>query len=164
MGIFMGVPAFPDLTGKVAIVTGGTRGIGRECALALAKQGCRVCIAAKSFVDKPNLPGTIYSVAEEVEALGAEALPFRLDVRDWTSAKACVDECVKKCGRVDILINNASALWWDTIEKTPMKKYDLINQVNARGTFCMTKFCLPVMAKNKFGRVITMSPPIRPDF
>merc|ERR1719403_270215 len=105
----------PDLTGKVAIVTGGTRGIGRQCVLALAEQGCNVVIAAKSVTEKPNLPGTIYSVAEEARKFGVKALPFRLDVRDWQNVKACVEETEKTFGRIDILVNNASALWWHSI-------------------------------------------------
>jgi len=153
---------FPNLKGRVAIVTGGTRGIGRECVLALARQGCNVVVTGKSVTEKPNLPGTIYSVAKEAEALGVEALPFRIDVRDEATVTGCVNATIKKFGRIDILINNASALWWHTIVGTPMKKYDLINAVNSRGTFMMTRLCLPHMEKGGYGRVITMSPPIIP--
>jgi len=152
----------PDLKGKVAIVTGGTRGIGRECCLGLAKQGCNVVVTGKSVTEKPNLPGSIYTVAREVEALGVQALPFRIDVRDESTLEACVTATIKKFGKIDILINNASALWWHTIVNTPMKKYDLINAVNSRGTFMMTRLCLPHMEKGGYGRVITMSPPINP--
>lgn len=152
----------PDLKGKVAIVTGGTRGIGRECVLGLAKQGCKVVVTGKSVTAKPDLPGTIYSVAKEAEILGVEALPFRIDVRDEATLVACVDATVKKFGRIDILVNNASALWWHKIVNTPMRKYDLINSVNSRGTFLMTRLCLPHMEKGGYGRVITMSPPINP--
>jgi len=152
----------PDLKGKVAIVTGGTRGIGCECVLALAKQGCNVVVTGKSVKEKPGLPGTIFSVAKEAELIGVEALPFRIDVRDETTLIACVDATVKKFGRIDILINNASALWWHRIVDTPMRKYDLINSVNSRGTFMMTRLCLPHMEKGGYGRVITMSPPINP--
>jgi len=152
----------PDLKGKVAIITGGTRGIGRECVLGLAKQGCNVVVTGKSVTEKPNLPGTIYSVAKEAEVLGVEALPFRIDVRDGATLEACVKATMRKFGRIDILINNASALWWHKIVSTPMKKYDLINSVNSRGTFMMTRLCLPHMEKGGYGRVITMSPPINP--
>eukprot|EP00808_Paulinella_micropora_P008501 g31929.t1 len=149
-----------SLEGKVAIVTGGSRGIGRECCLALAREKCRVVVAAKSTSAKPGLPGSIFTVAQEVEALGAEALPIALDVRDPVAIQACVDATIKKWRRVDILINNASALWWNDIEGTPMKKYDLIMTINARGSFAMAQACLPHMKKNGWGRVICMSPPI----
>jgi len=153
-----------DLTGKVAIITGSTRGIGKVCAAALAKQGCNIVIAAKTTEPQPTLPGTIYSVAEEMEQLGVKALPVKVDMRKLDDIKECVRLTVEKFGRIDILINNASALWWQRIEDTPMNKYDLITQINARGSFAMTHFCLPVMAKNGFGRVINMSPPIQSDF
>jgi len=152
---------FKDLKGRVAIITGSTRGIGRECALALARQGCNVVVAAKSTEEQPNLPGSIYTVASELEALGVQALPFKLDVRDVSSCEACVAKTVEVFGRVDILVNNASALWWQDIVNTPMAKYDLITTLNTRGSFALAKACLPHMMKNKFGRVISMSPPIR---
>jgi len=152
----------PNLSDKVCIVTGATRGIGRECVLGLARQGCNIVVTGKSVTEKPNLPGSIYSVSREVEALGVKALPFRIDVRDESTLEACVAATMKKFGRIDILINNASALWWHKIVDTPMKKYDLINSVNARGTFLMTRLCLPHMEKGGYGRVITMSPPISP--
>jgi len=153
-----------DLTGKVAIVTGSTRGIGKKCAIALAQQGCNVVIAGKTTTETPNLPGTIYSVASEIERLGVQALPVKLDVRQVQSIEECVRLTVEKFGRIDILINNASALWWHRIEGTPMNKYDLITELNARGSFAMARLCLPIMEKNGFGRVISMSPPIQTDY
>jgi citronellol/citronellal dehydrogenase len=150
-----------SLHGRVAIVTGGSRGIGREVCLALARAGCKgIVIAAKSLTAKPNLPGSIFTVAKEVEALGCAALPFQLDVRDEKRVEACVEACVAKWGRVDILVNNASALWWHSIENTPMKKYDLITTINSRGSFALARACMPHMKKNHFGRVVCMSPPI----
>lgn len=154
---------FKDLTGKVAIITGSTRGIGKECALALARQGCNIVVAAKSTEETPNLPGSIYTVASELEAMGVTALPFKLDVRKADECEACVAKAIEVFGRVDILINNASALWWQDIVGTPTNKYDLITTLNTRGSFVLTKACLPHMMKNRFGRVITMSPPIRPE-
>jgi len=151
-----------DLSGRVAIVTGGSRGIGRECCLALARNGCNVVVAAKSITAKPDLPGTIFTVADEVRGLGVKALAVQLNVRHEESVVNCIKKTIEEFGRIDILINNASALWWHSIEETPMKKYDLIHSINARGTFCMTKYCLPHMKKNKWGRVINMSPPILP--
>lgn len=149
------------LKGRVAIITGGSRGIGRECALALARLGCNIVIAAKTITPHPTLPGTIYTVAEEVRAIGVEALPYQVDLRDAAKIEACVEAVVKKFGRVDILVNNASALWWQDIVDTPARKYDLITSINARGTFLMTRACLSHMEKNNFGRVVTMSPPIQ---
>lgn len=149
-----------NLKGRVAIVTGGSRGIGRECCLTLARHGCHVVVVAKTSDPTPNLPGTIHTTAAEVKALGVDSLPVQCDIRSEEACKAAIDKAVAHFGRIDILINNASALWWQKIEDTPLKKYDLIHSINARGTFCMTKYCLPHMVKNKFGRVITMSPPI----
>eukprot|EP00659_Diplonema_papillatum_P019384 gene19384-29860_t len=154
----------PDLKGRVAIVTGSTRGIGRECALALAKCGCGVVIAAKSTEPSETLPGTIYTVADEVRALGAPALPCKVDMRDTGSIEACVQATIKEFGRVDIVINNASALWWHNMVDTPVKKYDLITSINTRGSFVLTSLCMPYMIKQQWGRVITMSPPIETDF
>lgn len=153
-----------DLKGKVAVISGATRGIGKACAVALAKQGCNIVIAAKTVKEEPTLPGTIYSVAEEMEALGVQALPVRVDMRKLEDIQECVRLTVEKFGRIDVLINNASALWWHRIDGTPMNKYDLINQINARGTFALTSLCLPIMAKNGFGRIINMSPPIQTNF
>mmetsp|Transcript_14853 Transcript_14853/g.16797 ORF Transcript_14853/g.16797 Transcript_14853/m.16797 type:complete len:320 (-) Transcript_14853:1062-2021(-) len=151
---------FHDLTGRVAIITGGSRGIGRACALKLASLGCNIVIAAKTTEPKPNLPGTIYTVADECKKLGVRAIGIKIDMRDGKSLEKCAEETVKEFGRIDILINNASALWWQEILDTPEKRYDMIHSINARGTFLMTKACLPHMKKNNFGRVITMSPPI----
>ena len=149
-----------SLKGKVAIITGASRGIGRECALALARRGCNIVIAAKSAEPQPTLPGSIYTVAAEVEALGVQSLPFQVDLRDEAAVGRCVEAAVAKWGRVDICVNNASALWWQDIVDTPMKKYDLITSINARGSFAMTQACLPHMLRGGFGRVVTMSPPI----
>lgn len=153
-----------DLKGRVAIITGATRGIGRECALALARLGVNIVVAAKSTEETPSLPGSIYSVANEVEACGSQGLPFKLDLRNADDIEACVKTTVEKFGRIDILVNNASALWWHTMVDTPRNKYDLITQINARGSFLMTKACLPHMAKNGWGRIINTSPPIQTNF
>lgn len=149
-----------SLKGRVAIVTGGSRGIGRECCLALAREGCNIVVLAKSAAPKPGLPGSIHTVAAEVKALGVRAMPVQVDVRDDKSIDAAIQQVKREFGRIDILINNASALWWHTIQDTPMKKYDLITTINSRGTFAMTRACLPHMVDGGFGRIITMSPPI----
>ena len=153
-----------DLHGKVAIITGASRGIGRECALTLAKAGVNVVIAAKTTSPHPSLPGTIFTVADECQeaggSTGAKSMACQLDLRSEDSIVECVEAVEKRFGRIDILINNASALWWQEIEDTPSKRFDLINGINSRGTFLMTKSVLPVMKKNGFGRVVNMSPPI----
>ena len=142
----------------------GSRGIGRECCLALARQGCSVAIVAKTVVEvNPNLPGTIHTVAKEVEELGQAALPVQCDMRNEEAVEECVEQVVATFGTVHILINNASALWWQDITATPMSKYDLITSINVRGTFAMTQACLPYMEENSFGRIINMSPPIKLD-
>ena len=136
----MPLPAPPDLRGRVAIVTGGSRGIGREVCLALAEAGCAVVVAAKTATPQPTLPGTVYTVAAERRAIAERrrlflllprAMPFVLDLRDEASIRACVRATIERFGRVDVLVNNASALWWHTVEETPTKKYDLIQAINA---------------------------------
>ena len=141
-----------SLKGKTAIITGSSRGIGRECALVLGRLGCNIVVAAKTVEPHPTLPGTIYTVAEEVRALnsGAGALPYQLDIRDDEACVACAKAAYEKFGSLDILINNASALWWQDIKDTPIRKYDLITSINVRGTFCMTSACLPYMEKGNF--------------
>jgi NAD(P)-dependent dehydrogenase (short-subunit alcohol dehydrogenase family) len=156
--------AKPDLKGKVAFVTGGSRGIGRECCLALARCGANVVVVAKSSEPTEALPGSIYTVAEELKALGVDALPIRADVRDADACFGAVEKTVQHFGRIDILINNASALWWHTIDETPLKKYDLITSINTRGSFALAKAAMPHMKKQGYGRVICCSPPIQTNY
>lgn len=146
------------------MISGATRGIGRECAIALAREGCDIVVTGKSVIETEKLPGSIYSVAKEVEALGVRALPLQLDVMSAESCEKAVELTIAQFGKVDILINNASALWWQEIGNTPVSKYDLITRLNARGSFILTKACLPHMIKNRFGRVVCMSPPIITDY
>eukprot|EP01080_Neovahlkampfia_damariscottae_P006647 gene6647-10812_t len=148
------------LKGQVAIITGSSRGIGREVALVFAQAGCNVVITGKSDTKQKTLEGTIYTVAEECEKFGIKALPVKLNVRDVQSVNDMVEKVIKEFGRVDILINNAGALWWKKVKDTPMSKYDLINEVNSRGTFACTSAVLPYMLKQNSGRIINMSPPI----
>jgi citronellol/citronellal dehydrogenase len=132
-------------------------------ALGLASEGAHVTIAAKSEAADPKLPGTIHSVAAEVAALGVEALAVRVDVRDDAQVDAMVAKTVERFGRVDILINNAGALWWQPVLETPMKRYDLINDVNSRGAFTCTRAALPHMLAGGFGQIVNYSPPIMLD-
>lgn len=156
----MGRMAEKSLAGKVAIVTGASRGIGRAVALEFAKNGCNVVIAAKSTEEKPGLPGSIFTVKDEVEALGVKALALRVDVRDDALLENMVSKTVDEFGRIDILINNAGALWWKPVLETPMKRFDLVHQVNARAAFYATQLALPHMLKNDGGHVINFSPPV----
>ncbi len=148
------------LAGKVAIITGASRGIGRTVALTLARAGADIVIAAKSETEAPNLPGTIHSVAKEVEALGRRALPVKVDVRDDAAIAEMVAQTMKKFGRIDILVNNAGALWWQPVLGTPMKRYDLINGINSRAAFSCTQAVLPHMIAGGFGHILVYSPPI----
>jgi len=158
--LLVGLVGCMALRGQVAIVTGASRGIGREVSLALAREGCNVVVAAKSTEESANLPGTIFSVAKEIQALGVKSLAIRCDVRSEEEIEAMVQQTVEKFGRVDILINNAGALWWKKMIDTPIKRYDLINQINARATFIASRAVLPHMLKQKHGHIINMSPPI----
>lgn len=152
------------LEGRVAIITGASRGIGRACALALAKEGCDVVLASKSYDETdPRLPGTLTEVAAEVEALGRRALPIKCDVRFVDQIQAVVDATVAKFGRIDIVLNNAGAFWWHDMDETPEKRFDLVMDVNAKGPFYLCQAALPHMKKNKWGHIINMSPPIKPE-
>jgi citronellol/citronellal dehydrogenase len=151
-----------SLKDRVAIVTGASRGIGRAIALGLAQQGCRVVIAAKSIESTAQLPGSIHTVAKEVEALGVKALPIQVDVRDAEQVTSMAKRTIDEFGRVDILINNAGALWWQPLIDTPVKRFDLVMDVNARAAFVACQAVLPAMRDAKWGHIINMSPPIEP--
>lgn len=148
------------LENQVVFITGASRGIGRAVALACAKEGADVVIAAKSEVDSDRLPGTIHSVAKEVEALGRRALPVRLDVRDADACEAVVKHAIDHFGRIDVLVNNAGALWWADVADTPVKRFDLIMGVNVRASFVLAHAVLPHMLARKYGHVVMMSPPV----
>jgi citronellol/citronellal dehydrogenase len=149
-----------SLQGRVAIVTGASRGIGRAVALGLAKQGCGVVVAAKSTESTQRLPGSIFSVAQEVEAAGGKALPFQVDVRDAGKVEEMVARTMHRFGRIDILVNNAGALWREPLLNTPVKRFDLLMGVNARAAFCACRAVLPPMIERKWGHIINISLPI----
>lgn len=145
---------------KVAIITGSTRGIGRVIALHLAKNGYNITVAGKTTKGTAKLPGDIYSVSDEIKTLGSDALPFMLDVRNDSLIKKCIKNTYEKWGRIDVLVNNAGALWWEKIIDTPTNRYDLINMVNTRASFLMSKEVIPYMEKNGGGHIIHCSPPL----
>ena len=147
----------------MVFITGGSRGIGREIALKLGAQGASVVIAAKSDKAHPSLEGTIHSVAEEVVKAGGQALAVKLDVREQESIHAAIEKTLGHFGGVDALINNASAIHMMPTDQTPLKKYDLMLDVNARGTFACVQACAPYLAKSDLGHIVTLSPPVNMD-
>lgn len=149
-----------SLKDKTIFMSGGSRGIGLAIALRAAKDGANVAIAAKTAEAHPTLPGTIYTAAEEIEAAGGKALPVVCDIRDEAMVQAAVDAAIEKFGGIDICVNNASAISMTGTEATSMKRYDLMNQVNARGTFLMSKLCLPHLKKSDHAHILNLSPPL----
>jgi len=151
----------PDLSGKVAIVTGASRGIGKAIALRLAEAGCAVTIAAKSERSRDMLPGSIHETVEEIEAAGGKALAVRTDLRSAEDVETMVKATVEKFGRVDALVNNAGALWVQPVMKTPMKRFDLVHAVNARAPFLAAQLCAGAMMQHGQGaHILNISPPL----
>jgi citronellol/citronellal dehydrogenase len=152
------------LAGKNIFITGGSRGIGLAIAKRAAADGARVAIAAKTTEPHPTLPGTIYTAAEEIRAAGGEALPIHCDIRDENQIAAAIDQTVKEFGGIDILINNASAINLTATEKTPAKRFDLMFDVNVRGTFLTSQAAIPHLRTSaQQGRnphILTLSPPL----
>jgi citronellol/citronellal dehydrogenase len=149
-----------SLKGKTLFITGASRGIGREIALRCARDGANIVVTAKTAEPHASLPGTIHSVAAEVEAAGGKALAMQLDVRDENAIAAAVAEAVRVFGGIDILVNNASAIMISGTAATPMKRFDLMQSVNARGTFACSQACLPHLAKSSNPHILTLSPPL----
>ena len=149
-----------SLSGKTLFITGASRGIGLAIALRAARDGANIAIAAKTAEPHPKLPGTIYTAAEEIEKAGGKALPLIVDVRDEASVLEAVARTAERFGGIDICVNNASAVSITSVLATDMKRYDLMNQVNARGTFLTTKACLPYLLKAENPHVLALSPPL----
>jgi citronellol/citronellal dehydrogenase len=148
--------------GRVAMVTGSSRGVGKALALRLAAEGCDVVVAAKTVAPDPKLPGTIGETAREVEALGRRALAAELDVRDDAAVERVVKQALAEFGRIDFLVNNAGALYWRSVAETEMKRFDLVMGVNARGAFACARHVLPSMLAQRFGHILMLSPPVDP--
>ncbi len=150
----------PSLAGKTVFITGASRGIGKAIGLAAAREGANVVIAAKSTVPHPKLEGTIHSAAEEMERAGGKALAVKCDVRDEAEIQAAVAAAVARFGGIDVLVNNASAIFLAGTVDTPMKRYDLMHQVNARGTFACSQACIPHLARSANPHILNLSPPL----
>lgn len=153
-----------SLKGRTLFISGGSRGIGLAIALRAARDGANIAIAAKTVQDNPKLPGTILSAAQEIEAAGGRCLPLQVDIRDEVQVQEAVQKTVEIFGGIDALVNNASAISLTSTEATPMKRFDLMMGVNARGTFVCTQACLPhLKAAAQWGRnphVLTLAPPL----
>lgn len=148
------------LAGQVVFITGASRGIGRAIALAAARAGAHIVIAAKTTEPHPKLPGTIHTVADEVRALGVEALPLPLDVREEIAVQDAFAAVERKFGRLDALVNNAGAIALTNVENTPVKRFDLMLEVNARALFLCAKAALPLLRAAGGGHIVSLSPPL----
>ncbi len=148
---------------KTVFITGASRGIGKAIALKLAAEGANIVVAAKSVEENPKLGGTIFSAAEEMEKAGGKALAVQLDIRDEEQIKQAVEKSVNAFGAIDILINNASAIQLTNTEQTEAKRFDLMHNINVRGTFLMTKHCIPHLKKGNNAHILTLSPPLNMD-
>lgn len=148
---------------KTVIITGASRGIGKAIGLRLAKEGANIVIASKSVEENPKLGGTIFSAAEEMEAAGGKALAVQCDIRFEDQVQNVVDKTVEKFGGIDILINNASAINLTPTEKTEPKRFDLMYDINVRGTFMMSRACIPHLKKGTNAHILNLSPPINMD-
>ncbi|NWG54971.1 MAG: NAD(P)-dependent oxidoreductase [Hydrogenophilaceae bacterium] len=149
-----------SLRGKTLFITGASRGIGLAIALRAARDGANVAIAAKTAAPHPKLPGTIYTAAEEIEAAGGKALPLIVDVRDEANVQSAVEQTVAKFGGIDICVNNASAIQLTGTLQTDMKRYDLMHQINTRGTYVTSKACIPFLKQASNPHVLNLSPPL----
>ena len=148
----------PNLHGRVAVVTGASRGIGKALALRLAQEGADVVIAAKSEQSTGKLPGSIHETAAAIQAIGRRALAIPTDVRDEDAIRNMVERTVAELGRIDILVNNAGSIWTQPILNTPPKRFDLMMGVNVRAAYIAAYYALPHMVKQKWGHVLNMCP------
>lgn len=148
---------------KTVFITGASRGIGKAIALRLAKEGANIVVAAKTTEENPKLGGTIFSAAKEIEEAGGKALPVQCDIRNEVQVQEAVDAAAAHFGGIDILINNASAISLTSTENTEPKRFDLMHDINVRGTFFVSRACIPYLKKSANAHILTMSPPINMD-
>lgn len=149
-----------EFKNKTIFITGGSRGIGLAIALRLAREGANIAIAAKTITPHPALPGTIYSAAAEIEAAGGQALPLIVDVRSEEQVQQAVQDTIARFGGIDVLVNNASAIFLADTQHTPMKRFDLMHQINVRGTFMVSQACLPYLMQASNPHILNLSPPL----
>ena len=148
------------LKGKTLFVTGGSRGIGLAIALRAARDGANVAIAAKTKEPHPKLKGTIFTAADDIRAAGGKALPVVCDIRDEAQVMSAIDKTVAEFGGLDICVNNASAIGLTNSQATDMKRFDLMMGINTRGTFMVSKYCIPHLKKADNPHILTLSPPL----
>ena len=149
-----------SLEGKTLFITGASRGIGLAIGLKAARDGTNVAIAAKTAEPHPRLPGTIYTAAKEIEAAGGRALPLLVDVRDEEAVKGAIEKTVETFGGLDIVVNNASAISLTPTPQTDMKRFDLMHQINTRGTYMVSKYAIPHLEKAENPHILMLSPPL----
>jgi len=152
--------AHTSLKGRTLVITGGSRGIGREVALRAAADGANVAILAKTAEPHPKLPGTIHTVAQEVNEAGGKGLGVQTDVRFEESVQAAIDKVVETFGGIDVLINNAGAIQLTPTEMTTLKRFDLMHSINVRAPFLLARTCLPYLEKSDNAHVVSFSPPV----
>jgi citronellol/citronellal dehydrogenase len=156
----MGAKTMATLRGKTLFITGASRGIGKAIGLRAARDGANVAIAAKTTEPNPKLPGTIYTAAEEIEAAGGKALPLAVDIRYEDQIRAAVEKTIAAFGGIDILVNNASAIFLAGTVGTPMKRFDLMHQINTRGTYACSQACIPYLKDAENPHILNLSPPL----
>ncbi|MGX5775657.1 SDR family oxidoreductase [Methylorubrum zatmanii] len=149
-----------SLTGKTLFITGASRGIGLAIGLRAARDGANVAIAAKTAAPHPKLEGTIFTAAEQIERAGGKALPLVVDVRDEEAVRDALDRTANTFGGLDIVVNNASAISLSTTPKTEMKRFDLMHQINTRGTYMVSKYAIPYLEKAENPHILMLSPPL----
>lgn len=152
-----------SLEGKTIFITGASRGIGQAIAERCARDGANIVIAAKTSEPHPKLEGTIFTAAEAVEKAGGKALPLVVDIRDETNVEEAVSKAADHFGGIDIVVNNASAIFPRDTKSTPVKRWDLMHQVNARGTYLVTQKCLPYLEQAENPHILALSPPLDMD-
>jgi len=152
-----------SLEGRVMFMSGGSRGIGLAIALRAARDGAKIALMAKTAEPHPKLPGTVFTAAEEIAAAGGEALPIVGDIRDAEAVEAAVAKTADRFGGIDLVVNNASAINLSPMRELPVKRFDLMQQINSRGTFAVTQACLPHLRESDHAHVLTLSPPLSTD-